>query len=69
MILLGSPHLYPRFGFVPAARYELKNPFAGEPLGGGSVIAEEDFMLYTLDDRVGSLSGPVRWHPAFGQSG
>jgi hypothetical protein len=35
----------------------------------GFVVAEEDFMLAPLDEQVGSFSGPVRWHSAFGQGG
>jgi predicted N-acetyltransferase YhbS len=65
VILLGDPAFYPRFGFEPAARYGLRNPFTGV-LPSGFVIAEEDFMLAALDDRATSLRGEVRWHPAFG---
>lgn len=65
VILLGSPDFYPRFGFEPASRYGLKNPYAGTT-ESGFVIAEEDFMLASLDDRAGALAGDVRWHPAFG---
>jgi putative acetyltransferase len=65
MILLGDPRLYPRFGFQPASRYGLQNPFAGVQVDG-SVIAEEDFMILLLDDRISALAGQVRWHPAFG---
>jgi putative acetyltransferase len=65
VILLGDPALYPRFGFEPATRYGLRNPFAGQQ-AEGSVIAEEDMMILPLDDRVHQLEGPVRWHPSFG---
>jgi putative acetyltransferase len=65
MILLGDPQLYPRFGFQPASRYGLQNPFAGVQ-ADGSVIGEEDFMILPLDDRISALAGQVRWHPAFG---
>ncbi len=68
VILLGDPRLYPRFGFEPASRYGLRNPFAGVQ-ADGFVIAEEDFMLLPLDDRGRALSGRVRWHPAFGETG
>jgi putative acetyltransferase len=65
VVLLGDPMLYPRFGFEPASRYGLRNPFVGvQP--AGFVMAEEDFMILPLDDRVHALAGPVRWHPAFG---
>jgi predicted N-acetyltransferase YhbS len=68
VILLGSQEFYPRFGFEAATAWGLRNPFAGAA-GSGFVIQEEDFMLAALDARCGSLHGPVRWHPAFGQSG
>jgi putative acetyltransferase len=65
VILLGDPMIYPRFGFEPASRYGLRNPFAGVQ-ADGFVIAEEDFMILALDSRAHSLAGNVRWHPAFG---
>jgi putative acetyltransferase len=65
VILLGDPALYPRFGFEPATRYGLRNPFAGQQ-ANGFVIAEEDMMILPLDDRVHQLAGPIRWHPSFG---
>lgn len=68
VILLGSPALYPRFGFEPGAAYGLRNPFTGAQ-EDRFVVAEEDFMVAALDDRARSLAGEVRWHPAFGQTG
>jgi predicted N-acetyltransferase YhbS len=65
VILLGDPALYPKFGFEPATRYGLRNPFAGQQ-ADGFVIAEEDMMILPLDDRVHQLAGSVRWHPSFG---
>ena len=68
VILLGSPEFYPRFGFRPGLDRGLRNPFAG--IGEGDfVIAEEDFMVWDLCTPPAILSGAVRWHPAFGQSG
>lgn len=65
VVLLGDRSFYPRFGFEPASTFGLRNPFTGvQP--DGFVVAEEDFMLAALDDRGRRLSGPVRWHPAFG---
>jgi putative acetyltransferase len=61
VILLGSPRFYPRFGFEPGSAFGLRNPFAD--------VAEEAFMVAPLDDRPASMSGVVRWHPAFGGSG
>ena len=66
VILLGAPGYYGARGFEPVATYGLTNPFAGVT-EGGFVIAEEDLQLAVLDpDRVASLAGEVRWHPAFG---
>jgi putative acetyltransferase len=65
VMLLGDPAFYPRFGFEPASRYGLRNPFSGAQ-EDGFVIAEEDFQILPLDGRVHDLAGEVRWHPAFG---
>jgi hypothetical protein len=43
-----------RFGFEPATRYGLRDPFAGQR-ADGFVIAEEDMMILPLDDRVRQL--------------
>jgi putative acetyltransferase len=68
VILLGDARLYPRFGYLPASDFGLRNPFAGVQ-EGDLVIAEEDFMILPLNERAGELAGDVRWHPAFGQRG
>jgi len=65
VILLGSPALYPRFGFEPASAHDLRNPFAGVT-EDGFTIDEDDFMIAPLGDGELSLHGEVRWHPAFG---
>jgi predicted N-acetyltransferase YhbS len=67
VILLGDPLLYPRFGYLPAADFGLRNPFAGVR-EGDLVVAEEDFMILPLDERARDLAGDVRWHAAFGQA-
>jgi putative acetyltransferase len=65
VVLLGDPHLYPRFGYQPASSFGLRNPFTGvQP--DGFQIAEEDFMILPLSERASRLTGEVRWHPAFG---
>lgn len=65
VIVLGDPGWYARFGFRPGAGLGLRNPYAGvEP--GGFEIHEEDFMLAVVDPGM-ALSGPVRWHAAFGE--
>jgi predicted N-acetyltransferase YhbS len=66
VILLGDPALYGRFGFEAGGRYGLQNPFTGTQ-ESDFVVAEGDFQLLALDDRARSLSGIVRWHPAFGE--
>jgi putative acetyltransferase len=67
VVLLGSPSYYGRRGFEPAGRYGLRNPFTGGTTAEGFEIAEEDFQIAVLDvARVRSMSGVVRWHPAFG---
>ena len=68
VMLLGSPAYYPRFGFVPASTFGLKNPYAGEAEEGFE-IAEEGFMVARLDEAPLALEGAVRWHPAFDEAG
>jgi putative acetyltransferase len=66
VMLLGSPRYYGQRGFEPAYRYGLRNPFMGTTTEGFE-IAEQDFQIAVLDAaRVRSISGVVRWHPAFG---
>ena len=67
VILLGSPAFYARFGFLPGARFGLRNPFTGTPRGNGLLVAEEDFMVAPLVDPPVAFAGTVRWHPAFGE--
>jgi putative acetyltransferase len=64
VIILGSPKRYARFGFQPASRWGLRNPFAGTA-GNGFTISEEEFQVFALDEAA-RLRGQVRWHPAFG---
>lgn len=66
VILLGDPEYYGRLGFVPGSRYGLSNPYAGRT-EDGFTIEEEDFQLAVLgEETAASLTGEVRWHPAFG---
>lgn len=56
-VVLGHPEYYPRFGFVPAARFDLRCEYD---------ISPEAFMAVEL--RPGALrgvSGTVRYHTAF----
>jgi len=64
VILFGDPAFYGRFGFEPGLTFGLHNPYAGMSLPDGTRVVEENLMLAPLDDRVRSLSGEVRWHPA-----
>jgi putative acetyltransferase len=66
VILLGDPGFYGRFGFGPAGVHGLRNPFAGVH-ADGFVVEEEDFMIVLLDKAPRTFSGPVVWHPAFGE--
>ena len=66
VILLGDPAYYEPFGFVPAARYGLRSPYA-DTQDDSFVIEESDFQIAVLDEeQAGRLDGDVRWHPAFG---
>ena len=66
VILLGSPAYYGPLGFEPAARYGLKNPYAGTT-DEAFTIEEHDFQIAGLDRAATArLEGVVRWHPAFG---
>jgi putative acetyltransferase len=56
VVVLGHPPYYPRFGFVPAARFHLDSEY-----GGG-----DSFMALELTPgALAGLSGRVRYHPAF----
>ncbi|MEO8476623.1 MAG: N-acetyltransferase [Actinomycetota bacterium] len=68
VILLGSPVFYGRRGFVPAAGFGLRNPFAGV-MEDGFEIAEEDFQVAVLADPAPPFEGEVRWAPAFDETG
>jgi putative acetyltransferase len=57
VVVLGHPAYYPRFGFVPAARYGLRCEYS---------VPDDTFMALEL--AVGALrdrSGLVRYHAAF----
>jgi putative acetyltransferase len=44
VIVLGYPDYYPRFGFQPASRFNIKSQWEGVP--------DEAFMILVLDDKV-----------------
>ena len=58
VIVLGHPHFYPRFGFVPAVRFGIHS---------GYEVPDEAFMVLELHpDALSGISGKVRYHSAFG---
>jgi hypothetical protein len=57
VVVLGHPEFYPRFGFVPSARYGIRWEHE---------VPEEVFMV--LEVQKGILrraSGTIKYHPAF----
>jgi putative acetyltransferase len=60
-VVLGHPHYYPRFGFVPASRFNIKSEYN---------VADEVFMAMEL--QPGALkgqSGIARYQPEFSAFG
>jgi putative acetyltransferase len=59
VVVLGHPHYYPRFGFVPASRFGIKSEYD---------VADEVFMVMEL--REGALNGGagvVKYQPEFNE--
>ena len=57
VIVLGHAEYYPRFGFVPASRFELRSEYD---------VPDEVFMALELRPGVfGAAGGTIRYHPAF----
>ena len=61
VVVVGHPEYYPRFGFVPAARYGIRAPFE---------VPEEAFMVLVLGrpQRPGGISGVVQYPAAFNEA-
>ena len=61
VVVVGHPEFYPRFGFVPAARYGIRAPFE---------VPEEAFMVLVLagPERLGGISGVVKYPSAFNEA-
>ena len=58
VIVLGHPAYYPRFGFVPASRHDLRCQWAGIP--------DEAFLVLVLDPNImQDVSGIVRYADEF----
>ena len=61
VIVLGHPDYYPRFGFVPALRYQLKSQWEAVP--------DEAFMVVVFDETVLPKSGgSVRYRAEFDEA-
>ena len=58
VVVLGHPEYYPRFGFVPAARFDIRCEYA---------VPEEAFMVLELHPGyLHGASGTIKYHAAFG---
>ncbi len=59
VVVLGHPEYYPKFGFVPASRFEIKSEYE---------VPDEVFMAMELrDGALSGRSGTVKYHAAFGE--
>ena len=56
-IVLGSPRVYGKAGYVPASTYGIKPPFA---------VSDENFMATKLKCDAKALDGTVKYDDAFG---
>jgi putative acetyltransferase len=57
VVVLGHPHYYPRFGFVPATLKGLRCEYD---------VPDDVFMVAELQpDALAGLQGAVKYHPAF----
>jgi putative acetyltransferase len=61
VIVLGYPDYYPRFGFQPASRFNIKSQWEGVP--------DEAFMILVLDDKVlRNVSGIAMFRDEFNEA-
>ena len=59
VVVLGHPGYYPRFGFVPSARFGIRCEYD---------VADDVFMVAELQPGfLAGVSGTVSYHPAFGE--
>ncbi|MGH9937758.1 MAG: GNAT family N-acetyltransferase [Blastocatellia bacterium] len=59
IVVLGHPHYYPRFGFVPASRFNIKSEYN---------VADEVFMAMELQEgALQDQSGIVKYQPEFNE--
>jgi putative acetyltransferase len=58
VIVLGHPGYYPRFGFIPASRFEIRCEYDGVP--------DEAFMILVFNnDALEGISGVAKYRPEF----
>ncbi|MFA4947539.1 MAG: hypothetical protein WC674_03400 [Candidatus Krumholzibacteriia bacterium] len=61
VIVLGHPTYYPRFGFVPASRYEITSEYEGVP--------DEAFIILVLDESaLAGVAGTAKYRPEFAEA-
>ncbi|MBO0858340.1 MAG: N-acetyltransferase [Chloracidobacterium sp.] len=59
VVVLGHPHYYPRFGFVPASEFNIKSEYD---------VADEMFMAMELQEgALRDRTGIVRYQPEFNE--
>ena len=59
VVVLGHPHYYPRFGFVPSVRYQIKSEYD---------VSDETFMILELKEGVlQNQSGIAKYQPEFNE--
>ena len=56
-VVLGSPRVYGKAGYIPASVYGIKPPFA---------VSDENFMAIKLKRDAKALDGTVKYDDAFG---
>lgn len=59
VVVLGSEHYYPRFGYVPAENFHIQPPFE---------VPSVNFMAFKLCKEAPAVSGIVRYAKEFGIS-
>jgi putative acetyltransferase len=58
-VVLGHPHYYPRFGFVPSVRYHIKSEFD---------VSDETFMVLELKEgALQNRAGIIKYQPEFNE--
>ncbi len=61
VVVLGHPEYYPRFGFEPASRHDLKSQWDGVP--------DEAFMIIVFDrDSLQNVGGVARYRDEFNEA-